>query len=197
MKLLKRIGDSLFTISDRFFTGVTDTVTKPKAKNTGISTTEQVPYITWELNQGVDDIMLKDFSAIIRCLVPATLRRSIKQLLRDVFVFFMVDAFIDDAMENPEINPDVTRKIASASSEKKTIVFDHCKTGLKSKLVWMMDWLSTSNIKILKIKSSRTYYLLSDVSPALYGIDNSTSCYKPGKHNHFKFLPTCFYHKRN
>ena len=167
MKLLKKIGTALFKSSDQFFRGNTH---HPVIIDTPCPVLSNANTITWELNQGVEDIVIKDLKISLKCFVPKLIYDWIEKAIRDVFLYLLIDAVAEE-----ELLEDKTENISPLRLQAislNTIKSYGKATGINTcrKIVHLTDWLK---IKLFSIRCNafhsahdKPFYLLGDFAPA-------------------------------
>jgi hypothetical protein len=188
MKIIRKIGDGLFRFTDSFFQGSNCGSTENPDK---IIPADQVNCMVWELNQGVEDIVLKDLSVSINLLVPAFLRKPAAQFYKKVCMYFLVDAAIEEESLDPTNISASSLTFPPLQEGKILTLFSDTKKIVSANVLSLRDWLK---FKLQKVSSflrllqpEKPYYLLGDFAPSRY--DNY--CDKSN------FRKTYIFHLRN
>jgi len=189
MKIINKIGDWLYNITDRYFQGENSGVIHETPQFSGQNSEAQT--ISWELNQGVEDIIVKDLIVSAKYIIPSLIINKIQSIVNRVRFLYLVDAVIEEetldpkSVKLPEIPP------SDIVSGKEIVIKYSSFTTIKTRIISLSEWLK---IKLLNLRSViryykrvKPFYLLGDFSPAKYPISA----------NKTKFLDTYVYHLRN
>jgi hypothetical protein len=197
MSLLNKIGDKLFMLTDRFFQGnrtVEHCSAMPELDRNG-------NYIVWELNQGVEDILIKDIRISVNCIIPALIRKPLEKIYRNACLYFLVDAVIEDETIDPEADKASRLNVLPKLAEKKIVLTPWTNKGLQRNILSFQEWFKINLQKARRFfrhqGTSRTFYLLGNFAPS--GNDCSFNGLNyilrdPDKTN---FKHTFIFHKRN
>ena len=166
MNFLDKIGNRLYRITDRFFQGNRPVENSPSPAN--FSSNGQ--YMVWELNQGVEDILIKDIRGSINFFIPALIRNSMKQIYSDACMYFLVDAVIEDETIDPKAHKASMLNVLPPLSEKKIIFIARSKKGLNRNILYLQDWVKIRLHRVRHflrhLRTDKTFYLLGNFSPA-------------------------------
>jgi hypothetical protein len=90
MKLIRKISDKIYQSTDKFFQGNT---IQPDGIDPNFQAGNGEEHcMVWELNQGVEDIVMKDLQAGYHFLLPSKVRFHIEKMFKSVCLYFLVDA---------------------------------------------------------------------------------------------------------
>jgi hypothetical protein len=197
MKLLNKIGDNLFRITDRFFLG-----SRPSEHCSAPSNFDSSgQYMVWELNQGVEDILIKDIWGSISFFIPALIRKRIEQIYKDACLYFLVDAVIEDETIDPEADKVSGLNVLTPLAEKKIILIARAKKGLNRNILNLQDWVKIRLHRVRyflrHLRPGKTFYLLGNFSPARNDLNFDGLNYILHDSDKTNFRHTFIFHKRN
>jgi hypothetical protein len=196
MKLLDKIGDNLFRITDRFFQG-----NRPSGYCSAPVDLEcSRQSMVWELNQGVEDILIKDIRGSINYFIPAFIRRPIEQIYRKACLYILVDAVIEDETIDMKEDNKSGLHISPAPKEKK-IILTEALNRMSQNILSLQDWFKIRFNQVRYLirypRPDRSYYLLGDFTPAINDGNLNGLYYILHESDRTNFRHTFVYHKRN
>jgi hypothetical protein len=147
--------------------------------------------MTWELNQGVEDIVIKDLRISINLLIPPFIRKPVEDLYKKVCFYFLVDAVIEEESLDPDqLNIALLTISAEPSGKKYTLIAESIKK-VKTKVISFHGWLKFKwqrvSCFLRHLQPDKPYYLLGDFTPAHDNFYNDKS----------DFRHTYIFHLRN
>lgn len=188
MNLINKIGDVLYGNIDNFFQGK---VTLRSQELSVEHPQTDIHSMTWELNQGIEDIVIKDLKISLKVLIPGIISRRIEHVFRKACMYFLVDAAIEEVSVDPGNQPDSKIELSVPPAAKQLFVFNSLKIGTNQHVLALIDWLK---IKLQRIRSGlrppghdKPYYLLGDFTPSRYELYS----------DNIKFRKACIFHLRN
>jgi hypothetical protein len=197
MKLINKISNSVFSTTDRFFQGSVQIGTDCQSPSE-CAVNEHA--VIWELNQGFEDIVLKDLKFSIRFFVPSFIRNYAAEAYKQVCMFFLVDMVIEEETIDPEEDKASLLNLVSIPVEKKIIVGFEQKRSIKEGILSFQDWfkikLQIARKILRKLQEDKPYYLLADLSPR-FNDPASNFNYLVNHSDKPNFIPSFVFHKRN
>lgn len=188
MKFISKIGDGLFRITDSFFRGSGYRIPENPDK---ILTADEANCVVWELDQGIEDIVIKDLSVSIKLLLPAFVRNPVVDLYRKACLYFLVDAAIEEESLDPENIKSSLESFTTPQPAKILTFFRTARVKTSTRVISLLDWLKIRLQKVsgfLRLQQPvKPYYLLGDYTPARYGMFEDIT----------NFRQTCSFHLRN
>jgi hypothetical protein len=188
MNLINKIGDVLYGNIDKFFQGK---VNLPSQELSVKHTQTDIHCMTWELNQGVEDIVIKDLKISLKILIPGIISRRIERVYRKACMYFLVDAAIEEGSLDPGKQPESKMELSAPPASKQIFVINSLKMCANQHILALIDWLK---IKLQRIRPGirqpghdKPYYLLGDFSPLRFELYSG----------HIKFRKACIFHLRN
>jgi hypothetical protein len=179
MKLISKLGDGLFRFTDSFFRGSGHRLPENPDK---IFQADDANCIVWELDQGFEDIFLKDLIVSINILIPAFVRKPIGKLYRKACLYFLVDAAIEEESIDPENIKSSLKSLTTSQPAKILTLFRATNEKVGTRVISMIDWLE---IKLHKVscflrrqRPDKPYYLLGNFTPLRYDIFGDKSNFR-------------------
>jgi hypothetical protein len=174
LKLINKIGDNLFLISDKYFQGNKTALTGDSCSNSYDKTSVDHSVIVWDLNQGMDDILLRDLQVSLNFIIPVFIRNRIKQTYKEVCLFFLLDAVIEDENLDDTIEHSKGQVQSPLLAEKIIIISTDIKKKLNSNTLSLLSWVKIKLRRVLEClrhyQSAKPMYLLGDFSPSRYPV---------------------------
>jgi hypothetical protein len=188
MKIIRKIGDGLYRLTDSFF----QVPSAGLSENPDINLNpDQTACMVWELNQGVEDIVLKDLSVSLNILIPSFIRKPVKQLYKKACLYFLVDAIIEEESLDPVHFTGTEASILAEPAGKKFTLFADVKRKAIYNVISLGDWIKIKLHRvggfIRLLQPAKPYYLLGNFAPTGSDIYNDNS----------DFSPTYIFHLRN
>jgi hypothetical protein len=191
MTALTKIGDLLYNMTDQYFEGkiLKEEIPEKSDQYTGNCR-------VWELNQGVEDIIINDLKESMRFITPEIIRKRIDSIFRNIRFLFLVDAIIEDESIDEKALKTEFLNYSYSEDNKKIFIEGTGKASRNDRLLTLQDWLKEKLLaacqRIRRLRKGRLYRLLGDFSPA-YMSDQSF-------HNIVQksnFIHTYLFYKRN
>jgi hypothetical protein len=180
MKLFSKISDKIYRSTDKFFQGNTIQADGNDPNFKGGYGEEHV--MVWELNQGIEDIVMKDLQAGYHLLLPSMVRFHIEKMFKSICLYFLVDAVIEDETLEQETDRVSRLKLISTPVAKQIMLTREIKNRVSRKILSLQDWLKIKMQKLRVILShlqkDKPYYLLGNFAPARFDISGETSIFR-------------------
>jgi hypothetical protein len=177
MKLFNKISDSVFRTTDRFFKG--GTVTEQDCPFQNEHPGNELSMV-WELNQGFEDIVLKDISSGINFFVPSFIRNRVTEAYKQACLFFLTDMIIEEETIDPEIDKATRLNLLSIPVEKIININNDQKHGIKARILYLQDWLKIklqrASQVLRHLQQEKPYYLLADFTPRKNDLATTLNC---------------------
>ncbi|MCU0370920.1 MAG: hypothetical protein MUC31_05850 [Bacteroidales bacterium] len=202
MKLVKWIGSSLFNFSDKFFKGYNDELTLDSERILPAGPVENCVCMSWELNQGVEDILFKDIKVSLNILFPHFVRKRAGIICRKLLLYFELDFIEAEEDQAPLLTIFPAKNSCPISQEKKLSFADNnVRKKVCANTLYLTDWM-----KAISLRLKTTLKVLYPVMPfnlfesfrttGHYTSNTITDSLARGPDKSKITLPL-FYHKRN
>lgn len=189
MKIINKIGDWLYNITDRYFQGENSGVILESPQFSG--QISEAKTFSWELNQGVEDIIVKDLIVSAKYIIPSIIRNKIQSVVNKVRFLYLVDAVIEEETLDPTSVKLPEIPLSDIVSGKNIVIKSTSLSTFYTRIISLSEWLKTKLLHLRSVircyKRVKPFYLLGDFSPVKYSISS----------NKTKFLDTYVYHLRN
>ncbi len=125
--------------------------------------------MTWELNQGVEDIVSRDINEIVNLILPDFIMKPFRRLYRSIWIYFYADTMIDD----PGIDKltALPADLTEMNREKFVHILEYNKE-IEAKTQIISDWFIKTFIKLNHLYNlkpeKKSHHLANQLIPMVY-----------------------------